>query len=206
MRSPYCYLATPTLTRLVEEFDLAVDLKPVYPLAVSDRTFFQKVNPLWPPYLARDTRRIAERLNIPYRWPRPDPIVQDPQTREVAVDQPHIRRLTHFAQIAAERDRGLDYVVSVSGLLYHPETEGWNEGNRLREAMRGAGLDLDEFESIAADESARLEAAVQANRQSQLAAGHWGAPLFVFGEEIFFGQDRIDDLLWHLQRHGLQRR
>lgn len=206
MRSPYCYLATPTVAGLVREFDLAVDLKPVYPLAVSDRTFFEKVNPLWPPYLARDTQRIAERLNIPYRWPRPDPIVQDMRTREVAADQPHIRRLTHFAQIAAQRGQGLDYVVAVSGLLYNPEVDGWDQGNHLRQAMNQAGLELDEFEAIAAAESVQLEAAVQANRQSQLAAGHWGAPLFVFENEIFFGQDRIADLLWHLQRHGLQHR
>ena len=77
MRSPYCYLATPTLAQLVKQYDLFFNLKPVYPLAVSDPTFFEKVNPMWPPYLSIDTRRIAERLNIPFRWPRPDPVVQD---------------------------------------------------------------------------------------------------------------------------------
>ena len=206
MRSPYCYLATPALAELVRDYDLEVHLKPVYPLAVSDSSFFEKVNPLWPPYLARDTQRIAERLNIPFRWPRPDPIVQDMQTREVADDQPYIRRLTHFAQIAAEHGKGLDYVVSVSALLYNPDVDGWDQGDHLANAMQQAGLSLQEFEEIAEREAERLEAAVQANRSDQLAAGHWGAPLFVHDGEIFFGQDRIDDLVWHLERKGLQRR
>ena len=74
MRSPYCYLATPALASHVREFDLAINLKPVYPLAVSDSSFFERVNPLWPPYLVRDTRRIAERLSIhlPLAASRPD--------------------------------------------------------------------------------------------------------------------------------------
>jgi 2-hydroxychromene-2-carboxylate isomerase len=206
MRSPYCYLATPLITELVSKYDLMVDLKPVYPLAVSDPTFFTKVNPLWPPYLQRDTQRIGDRLGIPFRWPRPDPIVQDRQTRKVAAEQPHITRLTHFAQIAAEKKRGLEYVANVSGLLYSPEIDGWNEGDHLANAMTRAGLDLQEFEDLAAQDADRLEACVHANRENQLAAGHWGAPLFVFEGELFFGQDRIDDLVWHLQNNGLRER
>ena len=72
--------------------------------------------------------------------------------------------------------------------------------------MQDAGLDLSEFEQIAAAEADRLEAAVIANRQAQLASGHWGSPLFVHEGEIFFGQDRIVDLVWHLERAGMQRR
>lgn len=206
MRSPYCYLATPLIAGLVSKYNLMVNLKPVYPLAVSDPTFFTKVNPLWPPYLQQDTQRIGNRLGIPFRWPRPDPIVQDMQTRKVADDQPHITRLTHFAQIAAEKQRGLEYVANVSGLLYSPDVDGWNEGEHFAMAMSNAGLDLGEFEDLATQDADRLEACVQANREDQLAAGHWGAPLFVFESELFFGQDRIDDLVWHLKRHGLSER
>ena len=70
--------------------------------------------------------------------------------------------------------------------------------------MASAGLELDEFEGIAASEAERLEAQVVQNRQDQLASGHWGAPLFVYEGEIFFGQDRIEDLVWHLEQNGMQ--
>ena len=205
MRSPYCYIATHMLRGLTEEYDIGFAVKPVYPLAVSDPSFFEKVNPMWPPYLAKDTRRIAARLDIPFHWPRPDPIVQDMTTRAISAEQPYIKRLTHFAQIAAERGLGFEYICSVSGLLYNPDVDGWDQGEHLERAMAEAGLDLSEFEKIAADEAERLEAQVQQNRNDQLAAGHWGAPLFVFAGEIFFGQDRIDDLVWHLEQNGLQR-
>jgi 2-hydroxychromene-2-carboxylate isomerase len=206
MRSPYCYLATPTLFAWVAKYDLQVHLKPVYPLAVSDPTFFERVNPLWPPYVAKDTARTAKRLNIPFRWPRPDPIVQDMQTREVASEQPHIRRLTRLAQLAAEQSRGLDYVTAVSALLYNPKVDGWNTGDLLHTTLAHIGMDLADMDATATAQAERLDAQMLANREAQLASGHWGAPLMVVGDEIFFGQDRLDDLFWHLQHLGLQER
>tara|TARA_B100000686_G_scaffold62243_1_gene66918 strand:- start:2677 stop:3342 length:666 start_codon:yes stop_codon:yes gene_type:complete len=203
MRSPYCYLATPTLAQLVKQYDLFFNLKPVYPLAVSDPTFFEKVNPMWPPYLSIDTRRIAERLNIPFRWPRPDPVVQDMTTRKISNHQPYITRLTHFAQIAADKGQGLEYICSVSALLYDPEISGWNEGDYLRNTMSDVKLDFDEFQQIAEQQASQLETKVQNNRKEQLDSGHWGAPLFVYQGEVFFGQDRIDDLIWYLKKAGL---
>jgi len=35
---------------------------------------------------------------------------------------------------------------------------------------------------------------------------HWGVPLMVLDEEPFFGQDRIDALLWRLNLGELKRR
>jgi 2-hydroxychromene-2-carboxylate isomerase len=35
---------------------------------------------------------------------------------------------------------------------------------------------------------------------------HWGVPTFVFENEPFFGQDRIDLLIWRMQDKGLTRR
>ena len=206
MRSPYCYLATPTLTALVERYDMAVRLKPVYPLAVSQPGFFAGVNPLWIPYVQRDTRRIAERLGIPFHFPRPDPIVQDLQTRRIAAEQPHIPRLTRLAVLAAERDQGLPFVASVSATLYSPDVKGWDQGDHLAEAVAKVGLDLAEMDGVCAAEHERLDAVAARNREDQLAAGHWGAPLFVYNDEPFFGQDRIDDLLWRMQKDGLRER
>ena len=54
-----------------------MNLRPVLPIAVRIPGFFETVNPLWPPYLSKDCRRIAEMAGQPYRWPKPDPIVQD---------------------------------------------------------------------------------------------------------------------------------
>ena len=73
-RSPYSYLALRKITKMVADYDLAVNLRPVYPLAVRVPGFFKKTNPQFLPYVALDAPRVAQHENIPYRFspPRPD--------------------------------------------------------------------------------------------------------------------------------------
>src|SRR6266851_4875412 len=102
-RSPYSYLALPKTLKLVADYDATVNLRPVYPLAVRVPGFFKKTNPQFLPYVALDSSRVAQRENIPYRFPRPDPIVQDLATLEVAEHQPYIHRLTRLGALAQTR-------------------------------------------------------------------------------------------------------
>src|SRR5499426_296057 len=126
-RSPYSYLATPRLVRLAAEYDVDVHVRVVLPLAVRVPGFFDTVNPLWPPYLLRDTMRIAEYEGIPYGWPRPDPIVQEFPSRKVAAEQPYIHRLTRLGVLAAERGRGLPFLFEISTVIFGG-TPSWHEG------------------------------------------------------------------------------
>ena len=87
-RSPYSYLALPRTLKLIAEYDATVNLRPVYPLAVRVPGFFKRTNPQFLRYVALDSRRVAEHENIPFRFPRPDPIVQDLTTLEVSDHQP----------------------------------------------------------------------------------------------------------------------
>ena len=48
--------------------------------------------------------------------------------------------------------------------------------------------------------------AIEASQEALEASGHWGVPTFVFDGEPFFGQDRIDVLLWRLRQAGLRDR
>lgn len=205
-RSPYSYLAVPQVGALLTEYDAAVNMRIVRPIAVRIPGFFQKVNPLWPPYLMRDTWRIAEMNGIPYRWPRPDPIVQDPSTREVAPEQPYIMRVSRMGALAAERGRGFEFVRKASHLIWSGETENWPEGDKLAACADAAGLDGAKLERDAAAEAERLDNIIIGNEAAQETAGHWGVPLFVFADEPFFGQDRIDHLVWRMKQHGLKAR
>jgi len=205
-RSPYSYLATGRLRRLTGEYDLDIRVRCVLPIAVRLPDFFKRVNPLWPPYLMRDTMRIAEFNGIDYSWPRPDPIVQDFATREVAVEQPYIYRLTRLGVAAVERGRGLPFIDEVSQIIWNGRIEGWNTGTHLSDATRRAGLDLAQLDAAIAADPAHFDAAIDDNQHALEAAGHWGVPTMVFEGEPFFGQDRIDLLLWRMQQRGLQRR
>src|SRR5262245_25763442 len=117
-RSPYSYLATPRLVRLAAEYELDVHVRIVLPIAVRIPGYFVTGNPLCPPYLLRDTMRIAEHEGLPYGWPRPDPIVQDFATRKVAAEQPYIHRLSRLGVAAAERGRGLPFIAEVSRVIW----------------------------------------------------------------------------------------
>lgn len=205
-RSPYSYLATKRLVRIERDYDVEVRVRPVLPIAVRIPGFFKQVNPLWPPYLMRDTMRIAEHEGLEYAWPSPDPIVQDFATREVAAEQPYIYRLTRLGVDAVERGRGLAFIDEVSQLIWSGRVRGWQEGTHLADAAARAGLELAAMDRAIAADPARYDAIVDANQRDLEAAGHWGVPTMVFAGEPFFGQDRIELLLWRMGQHGLARR
>jgi 2-hydroxychromene-2-carboxylate isomerase len=90
--------------------------------------------------------------------------------------------------------------------MWSGETDDWHEGGRLAACARAVGLDGDGLERDALAEAARLDAIIEANEEEQTTAGHWGVPLFVFNGEPFFGQDRIDHLIWRMKQQGLKGR
>ena len=205
-RSPYSYLATPRLVAMVRDYDLIINVRPVYPLAVRSGEFFAHVNPLWIPYLMRDTYRLSQMLGLPYRWPRPDPVVIEPSTRAAKPDQPYIHRLTRLGCAAAETECGLDFLYEVSRVIWSGEVDNWHEGDHLADAAARAGLELASLDALVAADPDKYEAVIQANQKAHQECGHWGVPTMAFEGEPFFGQDRIDVLLWRLKQHGLKPR
>ena len=207
-RSPWSYLATPRLRAWQENYHLTVRFRPVYPIAIRTPEFFQQVHPQWLPYFLTDLTRVAEFLGLPLAWPDPDPVNQyrdeegRPRTSE---EQPHIHRLTRLGVVAEELGRGIEFADEVSRLIWQG-TRNWHEGSHLARAVARAGLDLAEMDAMQETESERLERAIEQNQQDHEAAGHWGVPTCAFRGEPFFGQDRLDVLLWRLEQAGLQER
>jgi 2-hydroxychromene-2-carboxylate isomerase len=201
-RSPYSYLATGRIVALERDWNLAVDVRPVLPLAVRDPSFFSPANRRRAGYIIVDAPRVAAMQGIPFRWPKPDPIVQDMATLAIAEDQPYIFRLTRLGAAAAEAGRGLPLIDAVSDLIFGG-TEGWNEGDHLARAAGRAELDLAELDAAVAADPARWDAVIEANQAALEAAGHWGVPTLVFDGEPFFGQDRIDMCLWRMREKRL---
>jgi 2-hydroxychromene-2-carboxylate isomerase len=205
-RSPYSYLALPKTKRLVAEYDATVNLRPVYPLAVRVPGFFKKTNPQFARYVVLDSSRVAQHDNIPFRFPRPDPIVQDMTTLEVAGEQPYIDRLTRLGAMAQLEGRSLAFVDAIARVLWDGSVKGWNQGDHLARAAEKAGFDLAAMDAAVAADPDRYETIITANEKDHAASGHWGVPTFVFANEPFFGQDRIDLLIWRMQSKGLARR
>lgn len=204
-RSPYSYLATRRYVELTEKYDLQINQRFVYPLAIRDPDFFEKNHPNWLAYTFRDIFRVAQFMGIPMALPNPDPIVQDIATRKIADEQPYIFELTRMGQAASRRGRGLEFADEVSQMIWGG-TSSWNEGDHLEKAAIRAGLDLAELKAEAAAQPDELDAEIADNQKALEAAGHWGVPTLVFEGEPFFGQDRIELAVWRMKQKGLAER
>src|ERR1700688_893091 len=156
-RSPYSYLALSKTRKMVADYDVTVNLRPVYPLAVRVPGFFKRADPRFARYVVLDSSRVAKFDNIPFRFPRPDPIVQDMATLDVAEHQPYIHRLTRLGAAAQLQGRSLVFVDAISRVLWDGTVKGWNEGDHLANAAMAAGFDLVAMDAAIAADSDRYE-------------------------------------------------
>jgi 2-hydroxychromene-2-carboxylate isomerase len=182
-----------------------VQVRPVLPLAVRTPEFFSRVNPLFGPYLVRDVLRLGEFQGIPIRWPRPDPVVMNPDGT-YPLEQPFIHRLTRLGVAAAERGCGLSFLDEVSKIIWSGSIDEWHLGSHLAEAANRAGLELAALDVEIEKNPHHFTDAIDDNQNALEKAGHWGVPTIVFEDEPFFGQDRLDLLQWRLKNAGLQER
>lgn len=207
-RSPYSYLVTDRVVALQKDYDVACNLRVVYPIAVRQPEFFASSDPLWFTYFRRDIFRSAQFAGIPFAWAVPDPVYMDPETRSYPKEQPYIHRLTRLGVAATERGRGVPFIEQVGRLIWDGTTRGWNEGDHLAQATARAGLNLAELDAAisAPGEAERLDAIIAKHQAQQREGGHYGVPLMVFDGEPFFGQDRFDQMKWRMEQKGLVKR
>lgn len=205
-RSPYSYLSMGRYKQMVETYDLDITLRTVWPIAIRDPDILFSGNPAVGRYIVIDSMRSAQMLGIPMSWPRPDPVVQNLVTREIAEEQPYIYRIGRLGQAATRRGKGLAFAFEASKLIWSGEVDSWHEGDHLAGAAERAGLNLAELDAEAVADADALDAEIEVNQKALEAAGHWGVPTLVFEGEPFFGQDRIEMAQWRMEQKGLAKR
>jgi hypothetical protein len=110
-------------------------------------------------------------------------------------------------QSAAQLEgRSLTFAHAISRVLWDGSITGWNEGDHLASAASAAGFNLAAMDAAITTDPDRYERVIAANEQDHAASGHWGVPTFAFENEPFFGQDRIELLVWRMESKGLSRR
>jgi 2-hydroxychromene-2-carboxylate isomerase len=202
-RSPYSYLVTDRLAAIMRDYEVEADFRPVRPLALREPDFFTRGRKQFLPYLFKDAPREAERLGIAFGPPNPDPIKMDMVTGKVAPDQPVMTMIMELAFAAVSQGRGLEFAQAVGRSIWGG-AENWCEEDVLAKTLSKAKFDLAELSGWVKSNKVTIAEQLARNEAAQL-EHHWGVPLMVLDGEPFFGQDRIDSLIWRLDRLGLRR-
>jgi 2-hydroxychromene-2-carboxylate isomerase len=173
-RSPYSYLSAPRAFALAERPGVEVAFHGVIPMAMRG----QSVPMAKRLHTLRDAKREADRLGMPFGR------VHDP------IGDGALRCLL-VAQHAADRGRLPGFVLTAGRAIWAEATDVAADAG-LRKVCERAGLDWPACQ--AALEDPDLRARVQADTDRVAGLGHWGVPLFVLDGEVYWGQDRLEDV------------
>ena len=206
-RSPYSYLILPRMLKLKERYDIEINFKVVYPIAIRMPEWFEGKNFFTFFFFKMiDMRLQAKKLGIPFTSKlKPDPIRQNIMTGKISSHQPYIFDICHLGQMAQMKGVGMEFAFEVSSLIFGG-VENWNTDENLSEAAKKVGLDLIQLrESVNVHEEEIIDQ-IKQNQVDQLNAGHHGVPLTVIGDKHFFGQDQFDKIMKTLKENGLKER
>lgn len=183
--SPFTYLVGHRLEEMAAKYGATIAYKPIDIMGLFGRTGGTKPaerHESRKAYRLQELRRQSVKTGLPLNlapahWPtNPAP--------------------SSYAIIAAAAAGGGDLGGLVHGITRACWAEERNiaEDNVVRDLLAAHG-----FDPALADSGmlAGAEAYV-ANLEEAVAAGVFGAPFFIVGEEKFWGQDRLDDLEQHL--------
>ena len=134
-------------------------------------------------YMWRDLERRAEKLGLPLQRPAEDRMDAFPQNSVLAA---------RVALVALEPPWGKEYCKALYRMQF-AEQRNIAERATIEEAILAAGGDADHVMAWAVEETNKQR--LRANVEEAQRLGLFGAPSFVVGEELFWGDDRLEDAL-----------
>ena len=187
MASPWCYLGHARLQEIANKYAATITLLPV-----SFADIFPKTGGL--PLPQRPPARLANRLQELRRWRDVTGVPLNLQPKF----HPYPDMLANQAVIAA--DLNAENAFALAGALMRATfAEERNLGDRteLQEVITAAGFDGRALIDTA-ENHGEVHARYTANTEKALTANVFGAPTYVIGDELFWGQDRLDFVQRHL--------
>jgi 2-hydroxychromene-2-carboxylate isomerase len=180
--SPYAWLAARQRER-IEDVGARLEFRPVLlaGLLAANGTKGPAEVPSKRSYTMRDVLRIAARLKIPFRGPPTHPFNPLRALRMCIALDGDERAQFAMALLDAAWARGLE--LGDASVLVRLAGECGLDGQAL--SARANDSDIKQSLIAATDTAA--------------AAGVFGVPTFCLDGELFWGEDRIDALLWRLQ-------
>ena len=175
--SPTTYLAWTQLPKIAAEAGATITWRPMLLGGVFKATGNQSpVNiPAKARYMLQDLARYARRYGVPMTF------------------NPHfpINTLTLMRGVAGYLDtpQFATYVTAIFNALW-VEQKNLGKPEVVADVLRAAGLDPAEFERLVNDDGVKER--LKGITEEAIRRGAFGAPTFFIGEEMHFGQDRLD--------------
>lgn len=181
--STYTFLTALRLRDVIDREGITVEFRPF-----SVRAIMREMNNIpFPPekeakvrYMWRDIERRAAGYGLPSpKVPAPYPL-QD------------FDRANHVGIIAEQQGWYIDYFEATYRAWFLDGLEAGSDAN-IHQVCQGLGRSFDDVTAAALTPEA--EAGYRANTEAAKAAGVFGAPSFVVGDELFWGDDRLEDAI-----------
>jgi 2-hydroxychromene-2-carboxylate isomerase len=183
-RSPYCYIASKTLFAIYDDYHTNLVWRPLGGWSGRSSPERAKVKV---PLTRQDVRRITGKMGIPMN---PPPITTDPTIAGAA------------SLLAEERGLLREWIVEVMRAEW---AEGQDIGDEqvLLQVGEQVGLDAGELRASFTDEGKLAQ--LDKNWEEAQEMGLIGVPSFQVGDELFWGSDRIEYVLDHLNELRLRK-
>lgn len=174
LSSPYSYLAATQMPALAERTGATVAWRPMV-LGAVFKTVGNDMPARVPPkarWMMQDLPRWAEHYGVPFKMSSHFPLNTIKAMRLILVDD---------AKAAAVARAGF-------AAMWAEDRDITAEAELRRIAEQGG---LDAATALAAIESPAVKDRLRANTDEAVSRGAFGAPTFVVGEELFWGNDRL---------------
>lgn len=182
--SPYAYLASTQLPRL----ELDITWQPISVIEVMDKVGNQPT-PRCPAklrYAMEDTQRWAARYGVPLR-------VNQDWWAALEAGEFDMRALSRGALAAQTLGCFDDFHVCLSNAIWGGLNSDVVSRAGREQLLNEAGLDGAQVWDKAESDSIGNE--LEQRNEQAAQAGVFGVPIFVVGDEMFFGNDRLDFLV-----------
>ena len=185
--STYTYLTALRLKNIKKQNNLALKIKPI-----SIRQIMKAMDNIpFPPskkskvdYMWRDIERRAEFYDLPKpRLPAPYPLKEFDRANYVGI-------------LLNSQGKYLEYFEETYKVWFLEGIEAGSDEN-LRKCISKMSLNFDEIVTRANDKEVIAEYEANTSEAQQL--GIFGAPSFTIGNEIFWGDDRLEDAIHFLK-------
>lgn len=179
--STYSYLTVMRLPDWARANDVTVRWRPfnVRSVMMDQKNIPFAGKPEKSAYMWRDIERRSAKYGITARVPAPYPI-------------PHLQLVNQVALLGLKEDWGIPFTRESYRIWFLDGLAAGSEPN-LSEALHRSGQDPAEALIRARSDAIVKELADQTDRAVQ--SGVFGAPSFVVRDEVFWGDDRLEDAL-----------